>query len=284
MKNSKALFQDFVNRIRLQENRDEIQSIAYLVFETIFGLTKTEVLAAKEMAEESSTNRLDDIVSRINAHEPIQYILGEAPFYGRMFRVNPSVLIPRPETEELVRLVIDFVHQTSGTDFQILDIGTGSGCIAVTLSLELPGARVHATDVSNEAIHVATTNAEKLGAKVQFQNQDVLTSKLLFSSDIIVSNPPYIEWGERNIMSRNVVEYEPALALFVDSPDPLQFYKAIVHQAKESLRSNGLLAVEINERFGREVHELFIENNFKTVQVIRDIFGKDRIVKGILSS
>lgn len=283
MKNSKNLFQDFVNRIGLQESDDEIQSIVYLVFETIFGLTKTEVLAGKEIAEESLI-RLDEIISRINEHEPIQYILGEAAFYGRIFQVNPSVLIPRPETEELVRLVIDFVHQNNKADIEIVDIGTGSGCIAVTLSLELPHARVVGTDVSDEALQIAAANAEKLEANVQFQNQDILSSRLSFSCDIIVSNPPYIEWVEHDTMPKNVVEYEPPLALFVDSPDPLLFYKAILHQAKESLRSGGLLAVEINERFGREVHQLFIEHNFKAVQVIPDIFGKNRIVKGILSS
>ena len=284
MKNSKTLFQDFASRIKLQESRDEIQSIAYLVFETVFGLSKTEVLAGKNLTEESLIRRLDEITLRINDHEPVQYILGEAAFYSRNFSVNPSVLIPRPETEELARLVIDFARQTQKTNHHIIDIGTGSGCIAVTLSLELPDAEVSAVDISEEALRIALANAQKLGASVKFQQLDILKEKLPFSIDIMVSNPPYIELGERTNMSKNVVQYEPQVALFVDSNDPLLFYNAIVVRATESLRRDGLLAVEINERFGGEVRQLLINHNFRDVRIIQDVFGKDRIVKGVLPS
>jgi release factor glutamine methyltransferase len=285
MMNSKTLFRDFVNGIELLESRDEIQSIAYLVFENIFGLTKTAILAEKSVSlTPTIKNRLDEVVARINRSEPVQYILGESIFYGRIFNVSPSVLIPRPETEELVRLVINFVRESSRKNYRLLDIGTGSGCIAITLSLELNGIEVFGTDTSAEALVTASTNAQKLNASVQFLNHDVLSSKLPFSIDIIVSNPPYIGWNEFNTMSKNVVEYEPKLALFVDSENPLLFYKVIVTRAKESLTPNGLLAVEINERFGKEVQRLFLANDFYAVEIIQDAFGKDRIVKGVLSS
>jgi len=285
MMNSKTLFRDFVNGIELLESRDEIQSMAYLVFENILGLTKTAILAEESVnLNQAIRNRLDEIVARINRFEPVQYILGESFFYGRSFKVNPAVLIPRPETEELVRLVINFVRNSNRRNYRVLDIGTGSGCIAITLALELNDIEVFGTDTSAEGLVTASANAQKLKASVKYLNHDVLNSKLPFSIDIIASNPPYIGWDEFNTMSKNVVDYEPKVALFVDSDDPLVFYKAIVKRAKESLTPSGLLAVEINERFGKEVQRLFLANDLAEVEIIQDAFGKDRIVKGILSS
>jgi release factor glutamine methyltransferase len=283
MKNSKALFNDFVNSITLRESRDEIESIAYVTFEKIFGLNMTQVLADKEITDQSLVERLGDVAKRINDHEPIQYILGEALFYNRSFIVNPSVLIPRPETEELVRFVVNYSKETKA-NLTILDIGTGSGCIAVTLALELPASKIFATDVSEAALRVAEANARELGAIINFQKHDVLNEALAFSTDVIVSNPPYIGLDERDLTPINISKYEPALALFADSDDPLIFYKALVKRAGESLRPNGLLAVEINERFGREVSLLLAEYRFRKVDVLKDFCGKDRIVKGILSS
>lgn len=284
MKNSKALFQDFINRITVKESQDEIQSVAYLVFENLFGFSRTEILAGKEITDESGVDKLDEIIHRINQYEPVQYVLGEASFYGRIFKVNAAVLIPRPETEELVRCVLNFVEQTGKTYSQIIDIGTGSGCIAITLSLQLRSVDVIATDVSDDALQLASHNALTMGAKVQFVKHDILKSKLPVLVDIMISNPPYIAWNERDAMSMNVVEYEPALALFVDSDDPLVFYKALIERANESLKPGGLLAVEINERYGKEVYQLFESHHFKEVHLLQDVFGKDRIVKGILSS
>ena len=285
MMNSKTLFRDFVNGIELLESRDEIQSLAYLVFENILGLTRTAILAEESVnPSQEIRNRLDDIVARINRFEPVQYILGEGYFYGRSFHVNPDVLIPRPETEELVSSVIDFVRKSNRKSCRVMDIGTGSGCIAITLALELSNIEAFGTDTSAKALVTASANARKLKAGVTFLNHDVLSSKLPFSIDVLVSNPPYIGWNEFNTMSKNVVEYEPKVALFVDSEEPLLFYKALVTRARESLTPGGLLAVEINERFGKEVQRLFIANDFAEVEIIQDAFGKDRIVKGILSS
>lgn len=285
MMNSKTLFRDFVNGIELLESRDEIQSMAYLVFENILGLTRTAILAEESVnPSQEIRNRMDDIVARINRFEPVQYILGEGYFYGRSFNVNPDVLIPRPETEELVSCVIDFVRKSNRKNCRVMDIGTGSGCIAITLALELNNIEAFGTDTSAKALVTASANAKKLNAGVTFLNHDVLSSKLPFSIDVLVSNPPYIGWNEFNTMSKNVVEYEPKGALFVDSEEPLLFYKAIVTRARESLTPGGLLAVEINERFGKEVQRLFIANDFAEAEIIQDAFGKDRIVKGILSS
>jgi release factor glutamine methyltransferase len=283
MKNSKTLFQDFVSKITLTENDDELRSIGYLTFENVFGLSRADIFSEKKIQDSTLVNKLETILERINNHEPIQYVLGESWFYERSFVVNPSVLIPRPETGELVRVVLEFVHQTKKQNCRIIDIGTGSGCIAVTLSLELPHADIVAVDVSDDALRVAALNADRLKAKVSFKNLDILANSLLSPADIIVSNPPYIAWSEYDGMSKNVVDYEPHSALFVDSKDPLLFYKAIIRCSKESLRANGLLAVEINERFGTEVYQLFVENNFRHVTLIKDMFGKDRMVKGISS-
>jgi release factor glutamine methyltransferase len=283
--NSKTLFRDFINRITLSESLDEIQSVAYLVFENLFGLTKATIMSETDVSLTAAIeNKLNEIVSRINRSEPIQYVLGQSFFYGRIFNVNPAVLIPRPETEELIHLVINFVRGFDKERTRIIDIGTGSGCIAITLALELRDTEVFGTDISSEALVTATANAERLNAKTQFVKHDVLKSKLPFSIDIIVSNPPYIGWDEHSTMPKNVVEYEPKLALFVDSDDPLLFYKAIVTRATESLTAHGLLAVEINERFGKEVKQLLVANQFYDVEIVKDIFGKDRIVKGVLSS
>jgi release factor glutamine methyltransferase len=281
MKNSKLLFQDFVSRITINESKDEIESIAYLVFEKILRLTKTEILSNTEIpVVDGDLNALTQANNRINKNEPVQYILGEAFFYGRKFHVTPAVLIPRPETEELVAQVLKNIKKRQP---KILDIGTGSGCIPITLTLEINGAEVYATDVSDQAISVAKRNAETLGAKVDFIQHDILKSDLPFKSlDVIVSNPPYITKIESGKMSENVTAYEPHLALFVSDDDPLIFYKAIAEKARHVLNPEGLLIVEINAQYGTGVSRLFSENGFRNISVIKDVNGKDRIVKAVL--
>ncbi|MBA4056020.1 MAG: peptide chain release factor N(5)-glutamine methyltransferase, partial [Marivirga sp.] len=222
-------------------------------------------------------------VDRLNANEPIQYVLGETIFYGRKFLVNPFVLIPRPETEELVRLILSHLQQNRQKKPGILDIGTGSGCIPVTLALEFPSAKVSATDISDTALDVARKNALRLKASVHFYNSDILKDDLPATHfDVVVSNPPYIPWEEKAGMRDNVVEFEPHIALFVSDNDPLLFYRAIIEKALGALHSNGFLAVEINERFGKDIASLMTEKGFQEVEVIRDLFDKERIVKGIL--
>jgi release factor glutamine methyltransferase len=282
MKNSKALFHDFISRITIPESNDEIKSIAHLVFEKIMGLSRTDILAEKSVLVGTNAEaQLYAIVYRINQHEPIQYILEEVEFFGRYFKVNASVLIPRPETEFLVQEVI--VYSKNKASLKILDVGTGSGCIPVTLVKELPNVEVYATDISDEALTVARENASRLQAAVTFIHHDILSEKIPYSSiDVVVSNPPYIAQAEEAMMNPNVLRYEPHLALFVPDDDSLRFYKAITTRASEILKPGGLLAMEINERFGQEVAALLKANRFESIEIVKDLDGKDRIVKGIL--
>jgi release factor glutamine methyltransferase len=286
MKNSKALFQDFVSRIKLQESKEEIYTIAYMVFENLFKVSKTDVMSERVLPCEPNEDKLEEAILRINLHEPIQYILGEAFFFGRKFKVNSAVLIPRPETEELVQVVLDFVRSGRKRISAIVDVGTGSGCIPITLSLELqsPRIKIWGTDVSEKALEVARKNAAIWGVNTQFYNQDVLSDFIPVTVDVIVSNPPYIPMSDRETMSKNVVNYEPGTALFVEPEDPLIFYKALVHRSRQSLKPGGMLAVEINEKFGLGVKDLFESSKFVNVQIIKDLFGKDRIVTGIFYS
>lgn len=278
MNNSKTLFQDFLSQITLNEDKAEIISMAHLVLDRVLGISKTDLLSQKQIqATTNELEKLDNIVKRINQHEPIQYILGEADFFGRRFKVNASVLIPRPETEELVREVKNFSHPAAA----ILDIGTGSGCIPITLALEIPGSRVSATDISDKALVVAKENSKNLGAAVHFLQHNILTEEIPFHNlDIVVSNPPYITVSEKESMAPNVKDFEPHVALFVPENDPLIFYSAIASKAQTALKTGGLLCVEINERFGDKVKALFQEKGFREVTAIRDLSGKNRIVRG----
>lgn len=286
MKNSKVLFLDLVNQIKIDENRDEIQSMVYILLENLFSLSRADVLSEKEVViHDTDKATIESIIRRINLHEPIQYILGMTAFYGRNFSVNEAVLIPRPETEELVRLIVAYCHRvhSQSKPCRILDIGTGSGCISITLALEIENATVFATDVSLDSLSVAIENASQLGASVQFFASDIVRDQIPVAKlDVVVSNPPYIPMVEKESMSRNVIDFEPHLALFVKDEDPLFFYKIIVEKSRIVLTSQGLLAVEVNERFGNEVASLFREKGFKEVLVVKDLYGKDRIVTGIL--
>lgn len=213
------------------------------------------------------------VQERLLAGEPVQYIIGSTEFYGRTFVVSPSVLIPRGETEELVRLVVeDLGRDFSGT---IMDIGTGSGAIAVSLASELPLANVSACDVSVEALEIAAKNAETNNVCIDFQQIDILNSGVL-SFDVVVSNPPYVTMAERGLMHQNVVAFEPSLALWVEDEDPLLFYREIACKTKCNK-----LYFEINERFGAETAALVRAGGFDRVDVVQDLHGKDRICRAI---
>jgi release factor glutamine methyltransferase len=284
MSNSKALFQQFVSQITIKESTEEIRSIGYVVFEKLFNISFTAIQTEQSLLlNEEQEQKLKQIVVRINKNEPLQYILEEAHFYGRSFYVNSSVLIPRPETEELVRAVISQSAHIKKP--KIIDIGTGSGCIPITLTLEVPHAHVTATDISAEALVVAKSNATGMGASVNFIKHDILKEHLPFGDiDIMVSNPPYIALQEALQMQSNVVDYEPHLALFVPDHDPLLFYHAIAAKAQHALKAKGILLVEINERFGHDTAHVFALHGFDHIEIIKDLSGKDRIVTGILSN
>jgi len=281
--NSKKLFNDLVKGIAIDESQDEIQSMVYLLLEHFFSISRSEVFSEKNIELTSSDEkRVRDAIGRINTGEPVQYILEETEFYGRMFIVNPSVLIPRPETEELVRLVIDHIKNHEDKRSRILDIGTGSGCIPITLGLEVPHAEIFATDVSVAALEVANENANRLNVNVEFIQNDILSDDIPCRNlHVVVSNPPYISVKEKSTMKDNVLLYEPHQALFVTGDDPLLFYETIAKKAHEMLQSNGLLAVEISEHRGVEVMQLLKKWGYTEIELVKDLFGKDRIIKGI---
>ena len=281
--NSKVLFNDLVKAITIDESVDEIQMMVYMILENTLALSRTDVLTERDVEVESAVDILiKSAISRINNQEPIQYVFGWTEFYGRKFNVNPDVLIPRPETEELISLVKEYVKEKNIKRPRILDIGTGSGCIAVTLALEIPGSKVFATDISQNAIEKAQQNATALNAVVGFFNNNVVDDDLgLTTLDVVVSNPPYIPLAEKESMKNNVTRFEPSQALFVSDADPLIFYRAIAGKATMCLRTGGLLAVEINERFASDVARIFEDSGFEDVRIIKDLFHKERIVKGM---
>jgi release factor glutamine methyltransferase len=281
--NSKVLFNDLVKAITIDESVDEIQMMVYMILENTLALSRTDVLTERDVEVESAVDILiKSAISRINNQEPIQYVFGWTEFYGRKFNVNPDVLIPRPETEELISLVKEYVKEKNIMRPRILDIGTGSGCIAVTLALEIPGSKVFATDISQNAIEKAQQNATALNAVVGFFNNNVVDDDLgLTTLDVVVSNPPYIPLAEKESMKNNVTRFEPSQALFVSDADPLIFYRAIAGKATMCLRTGGLLAVEINERFASDVARIFEDSGFEDVRIIKDLFHKERIVKGM---
>jgi release factor glutamine methyltransferase len=276
MTNSKELFHDLVSKVVLPESREEVYSIIYWLLEDQLGLDRASIMSEKRV--NSDLINFDQFINRINKQEPIQYILGESEFYGRKYIVNRSVLIPRPETELLINEVINAAIKSP----KILDVGTGSGCMAITLALEISNSTVTGIDVSEETLKVAEENARRNSAKVNFQLKSILEPiSKIDNLDILVSNPPYITESEKSKMKRNVLDYEPALALFVPDDDPLLFYKAIARKGLVSLRERGLLMVEINERFGIATADLLSTLGYHSVEIIKDIDSKDRIVKAI---
>lgn len=230
------------------------------------------------LEEKDLPEALKQDFERLKTGEPIQYILGHGPFYGREFKVSPATLIPRNETEELVHLII---KENPQANLRILDIGTGTGCIPITLALEMKNPEVFAVDISEDALEIAKENAKALQAKVKFLPCDILAEiPPLSDLDLIVSNPPYIPFSEKEQMHRNVLDFEPHLALFVSTDDPLVFYKKIAEKGKHLLKPHGKLYFEINERFGNEVVRVLSALDFKEIRIIKDLNGKDRIVSG----
>lgn len=280
IKDAKSIFEEFVSGVTIKESKDEIRSVALIVLEKLLRIESTDVMAGKRIAiTEAIHAALQEALKRINSGEPVQYVVEEAFFFGRTFIVNPSVLIPRPETEELVRAALSSGSEMSKP--RVVDIGTGSGCIPVTVALALKEAEVFATDISTAALAVARRNAERHGASVTFIEHNILEERMPIGDvDIIVSNPPYVTLQEAHQMAGNVKDFEPHLALFVPDDDPLLFYRAIIQQAVYALRPDGFLAVEINEKYGLEVAQLFVAAGFKEVQVLTDVPGKQRVVQG----
>lgn len=258
----------------------EARAITDYVLDVCFGLSKADILcgAVEEMTAEKAAE-LNKIFGRLMEGEPVQYVLGRAEFCGRWFDVRPGVLIPRPETEELCAW-ITADSKASGSP-KVLDIGTGSGCIAITLQLDMPESKVTAWDISADALDVARENAQRFGANVNFVKLDALNAKPEGEWDVIVSNPPYICEKEKKDMAVNVLEHEPHTALFVPDADPLLFYRAITRLAVQTLNKGGRLYFEINPIYADDTCHMMQAEGMTAVELRSDMYGKQRMAKGV---
>ena len=289
----------FLQALSSLYDEKEVESFFYLTLEKLHQKKRIDLALQPDLSmDETQLSQWETVLTELKTYKPIQYILGETEFYGLPFLVNENVLIPRPETEELVELIVSsFKFQVSSPEvlgLKILDIGTGSGCIPVSLKKNLPSAEVFAIDVSTNALEVAQKNAEINGVEVNFIQTDILkvndlkklpTSnfQLPASFDIIVSNPPYVRNLEKAEINPNVLEFEPHLALFVEDNDALLFYRKITELAKSHLAENGKLYFEINQYLGKETVALVESYGFKNVQLIKDIYGNDRMISASYS-
>lgn len=256
---------------------NEAKSIVRTMLDDLFGMSLTDIICgATESLTTEENARLTAAMERLRAAEPVQYVTGNAPFAGRHYHVEPGVLIPRPETETLCAAAMEKVKAEKP---RLLDVGTGSGCIACTLALDIPRATVTAWDISADAIRIASGNAERLGAKnIVFERQDALTPPAHRELwDVVVSNPPYICMKEKQDMERNVLENEPHIALFVPDDDPLLFYRAIATYALQSLKSGGWLIFEINPLYARITETMLKEKGYVEINTITDDYGKPRV-------
>lgn len=269
-----------LDHLTLYYSKQEIESISKLIFEKVLGLSRLQVhMNQRETISAANLAQIKEITDRLIRFEPIQYILGETEFYGSILKVNRAVLIPRPETEELVDWII---HDYKDLTPSILDIGTGSGCIPISLVKNLPGASAEGWDISPDALVVAKENAKINNVETDFLYADILN--LVYPSqiekyDIIVSNPPYVTTSEQSLMLKNVTDFEPSVALFVPDADPLVFYRSIADLATHHLKRGGNIYFEINERYGNEVAKLLSSKGFFKILLKKDINGKDRMIK-----
>ena len=295
-------YQEFWQSLTPLYDAGEAQAIVRTVLDVEYGMTLTDIICGKvnELSSDEERN-LEEIITRLQNGEPVQYVLGEADFAGRTFHVEPGVLIPRPETAELCQWIEEEVSSLDADDpKQILDICTGSGCIAITLGLTIPNSEVTGWDISEDALRIAQGNVEMLKAgNVRIEYQDALMlpkaaeaaeaaeiseaaeSSLSKSWNIIVSNPPYICEKEKADMEKNVLEHEPSIALFVPDKEPLKFYRAIAEYASSALKSEGALYFEINPIYEKEAREMLEELGFKDIKTKEDAYGKKRMMKAM---
>ncbi|MBD0849124.1 peptide chain release factor N(5)-glutamine methyltransferase [Maribacter arenosus] len=264
--------------------KEEVESFFYLTIAHNLNLERFVLALQPNLTlSKKEEQPLFEVLAQLRLKKPIQYILGSTHFMDMDFKVNENVLIPRPETEELVRWVLEDYRMDGNKEISILDIGTGSGCIAISLAKNMKRAKVYGLDISKKALEVAKENAVKNQVEVEFLNADILNMEYFKDKvDVIVSNPPYVRLLEKEKMKPNVIENEPGSALFVPDNDPLVFYRKINELAKKNLKSGGRLYLEINQYMGKETKALF-ENGFIEVELRKDMFGNDRMLKGIIS-
>ena len=271
-------YQNFIDTTKETCGDREAISLARIIFEDVFGITNFQ---RKDNFDASKQTRLSEIHVALEKGEPIQYVLGQADFYGLKFKVNESVLIPRPETEELVKWILDSLNFEK--NYKVLDIGTGSGCIPITLKKANHSLGVYACDISPAAIDIARTNATNNNSEVYFFQTDILDESKWpdLNPDIIVSNPPYIPRSEMDKVGESVRKYEPELALYVDDADPLLFYRKIAEFAKKNLNPEGQLFFEVNEYNAKEIVNLLATAGFSKIRLKKDMQDKDRMVCGV---
>ena len=280
-KSSKNIYNLIVSKLLQIYNENEARQLTKMLLEDVIGISFEKIMIDEEITfDESDKNLLDEKIDLLMNYHPIQYVLGKAYFYGREFIVNQYVLIPRQETEELIN---EIILDNKRSNLKILDIGSGSGCIGISLALELKDATVTALDIDNGALDVSRQNAKRYQVDLKSILADILTQdKLPEKYDIIVSNPPYVTEKEKKLMRNNVLDHEPHKALFVPDDDPLIFYRRIVSLAKKHLKPGGKLYFEINENFGTDVAKLCKEESFTLIKLVQDINGKDRILKAMI--
>ena len=272
----------FFDSLKNSQDEQEIESFFFILTEYLHNLKRVDLaLNPNFELSEDDVEKWNAILAELQQEKPIQYITGEAWFYGLRFEVNENTLIPRPETEELVEWIIESQKsKVQSQKFEILDIGTGSGCIPISLKANLPQANVSAIDVSGQALEVAKRNAASNKAEINFIQANILeVLDLNQNFDIIVSNPPYVRNLEKQEIKKNVLDYEPHLALFVEDTDALLFYRKIAQLALKNLSPNGLLFFEINQYLGKETVELLENLGFKNIELKKDIYGNDRMIK-----
>jgi len=278
----------FHNELDELYGENEVDSFFYWLLEHYFQMNRLSLALKPQLTlTEAEGQPLFEALKRLKQYEPIQYIIGQTEFFGLMFKVNQNTLIPRPETEELVQWIIQYGSRLSPkSQLKILDIGTGTGCIAIALAKHMPHAKVFAVDISNEALKMAKYNANLNNVEVEFMQMDVLDENnwhdifdVETKFDIIVSNPPYVRQQEKHQMKNNVLDYEPDLALFVEDHNPLVFYKAITCLSVDKLNPRGQLFFEINQYLGAEMKQMIKAFPFNNIELRKDIFGNDRMFK-----
>ncbi|MCF1192625.1 peptide chain release factor N(5)-glutamine methyltransferase [Mangrovimonas sp. AS39] len=284
----KEIQQKFHQELDAIFGSEEVESFFFLVLDHYLNKRRIDLALNPELEVSIEENqKFEDVLERLKLEEPIQYILGETEFYGLTFQVNKHTLIPRPETEELVNWIQEDLKNRKDP-LKILDIGTGSGCIPVSLAKNFTNAEVFALDISQEALEVAQKNAQNNSAKVHFLRGDILNyesllqdGRLIREFDVIVSNPPYVRNLEKYEIKNNVLEFEPHLALFVEDDDPLVFYRKIAQFAVENLKEGGSLYFEINQYLGEEMESLMTQFQFHEIELKQDMFGNQRMIKGL---
>jgi len=276
----KAFKNEFVTSLSLIYDEAEAEQLFYISLEEVLGWKRVDfIMKTPFRLDQEKAFEFGKVLKELQSEKPIQYIFNKAYFYGFDFYVNENTLIPRQETEELVEWILKTIAENPSKTWRILDIGTGSGCIPITIAKMAKNVEVTALDVSEKAIEVAKKNAQDLGVNISFINQSILETEVLDSYDIIVSNPPYVRNLEKVEIKNNVLVHEPHLALFVEDNDPLIFYRKIVSLAENSLNVNGYLFFEINQYLGKDTLELFNEH-FINVELRIDFVGNERMIRG----